>query len=333
MAFFRLDAVPALALGASALALLAGAGPALAQAWKPERNVEIVVVSAPGSGGDVTGRFVQKILQERRLVETSISVVNKPGGGGAVAYHYLNQHKGNGHFVVIAGKSLLTNHIVGTNAITYTHVTPLAILFDEYICVAVKADSPVKSGRDLIERLKKDPGALSFGIASSLGNANHQGVATALKGAGVDLRKTRSVVFNSGALAMTALLGGHVDVVPGSVGLTLRHLQTGDVRVIAVAAPQRFGGALAAAPTWREQGANVVVSNWRGLVGAGALGPGQIAFWDEAMRGLVRAEEWKKELERNNWNEGYKASAEARKYMEADYGEAKVFLTELELAK
>ena len=333
MAFFRLDAVPALALGASALALLAGAGPALAQAWKPERNVEIVVVSAPGSGGDVTGRFVQKILQERRLVETSISVVNKPGGGGAVAYHYLNQHKGNGHFVVIAGKSLLTNHIVGTNAITYTHVTPLAILFDEYICVAVKADSSVKSGRDLIERLKKDPGALSFGIASSLGNANHQGVATALKGAGVDLRKTRSVVFNSGALAMTALLGGHVDVVPGSVGLTLRHLQTGDVRVIAVAAPQRFGGALAAAPTWREQGANVVVSNWRGLVGAGALAPGQIAFWDEAMRGLVRAEEWKKELERNNWNEGYKASAEARKYMEADYGEAKVFLTELELAK
>jgi len=158
-------------------------------------------------------------------------------------------------------------------------------------------------------------------------------VAMALKGAGVDLRKTRNVVFNSGAIAMTALLGGHVDVVPGSVGLILRHLQTGDVRVIAVAAPQRFGGALAQAPTWREQGANTVVSNWRGVVGPGGLNREQIAFWDDAIRGLVRTEEWKKELERNNWNDEYKASAETRKYMEADYAELKGFLIDLELAK
>jgi tripartite-type tricarboxylate transporter receptor subunit TctC len=50
--------------------------------WKPGRNVEIIVLSAPGSGGDVTGRFVQRILQERRLVEPSLAVVNKPGAAG-----------------------------------------------------------------------------------------------------------------------------------------------------------------------------------------------------------------------------------------------------------
>jgi len=317
-----------------AMAVLAAPVSAATQSsWKPERSVEIVVTSAPGSGGDVTGRFVQRILQERRLVETPVTVANKPGGGGAIAYHYLNQHKGNGHFIVIAGKNLLTGHILGRVPYTYSDVTPLAILFEEYICVAVRADSAIRSGRDLIERMKKDPTSLSFGIASALGNPNQQSVAMPLKEAGVELRKIRNVVFNSGGIAMTALLGGHVDVVPGSVGLMLRHLQTGEVRVIAVAAPRRFAGALASAPTWNEQGANTVVSNWRGVVGPGGMSREQIAYWDDALRALVRADEWKKELERNNWNDEYKASVEAGKAMQADYVESKRFLTDLELVK
>jgi putative tricarboxylic transport membrane protein len=315
------------------LGIAAHAGIAGAQAWKPEKNIEIVINTAPGSGQDVTGRFIQKILQERKLVESPVVVVNKPGGGGAIAYGYMNQHQRDGHFVAIASKSLLTNHIMGRSQITYTHLTPLAILFEEYISVAVKSDSPIKSGRDFIERMKKDPAAFSFGVATSLGNPNHQGVAMALKDAGVDLRKTRTAVFQSGGNAVTALLGGHVDVVPGSVGLMRKHMEAGNVRLIAIAAPQRLGGAFAQTPTWREQGVNAVVSNWRGLIGAGEMSPAQIAYWDNAMRGLARTEEWKRELERNNWADEFKGSAETRKYMDADYAELRAFLTELELTK
>ncbi len=313
--------------------LLPQTGIAAAPAWAPEKNIEIVINTAPGSGQDVTGRFMQKILQEQKLVASPVTVVNKPGGGGAIAYGYLNQHQRDGHFVAIASKSLLTNHIMGRNPVTYSHLTPLAILFEEYIAVAVKADSPIKSGREVIERMKKDPSALSFGVATSLGNPNHQGVAMALKDAGVDLRKTRTVVFQSGGNAITALLGGHVDVVPGSVGLMLKHVQAGNVRLIAIAAPQRLEGAFSQTPTWKEQGINAVVSNWRGLIGPGGMSPEQIAYWDNAMRGLTRSDEWKKELERSNWADEYKTSAETRKYMDADYAELKVFLAELELTK
>src|SRR5262249_30744287 len=144
---------------------------------------------------------------------------------------------------------------------------PIARLFGEYIAVAVKADSPIKSGRDIIEALKKDSGALSIGIATSLGHSNHQGVAAALKASGIGVRKTKNVVFQSGALALTALLGGHVDIVPGSVSLLLPRMQAGSVRIVAVASPQRLSGAIAQVPTWREQGVNAVVSNWRGVVG------------------------------------------------------------------
>ncbi|MBX9906008.1 MAG: tripartite tricarboxylate transporter substrate binding protein [Burkholderiales bacterium] len=317
----------------AAAVLLAAGFPAFAQTWQPDKNVEIVINTAPGSGQDSTGRLMQKILQDRKAVPTSLTVVNKPGGGGAIAYGYLNQHPGDGHFVSIASKSLLTNHISGRATVTYTHLTPLAILFEEYITVAVKADSPIKSGRELIERLKKDPGAYSFGVATSLGNPNHQGVAMALKDAGIDLRKTKTPVFQSGGNAITALLGGHVDAVPGSVGLMRKHLEAGTIRLIAVAAPQRLTGIFASTPTWKEQGANAIVSNWRGFIGPGGMTPAQTAFWDNAMRQMTQSDAWKKELTDNNWADEFKASADARKYMDAEYAELKGFLTELELVK
>lgn len=317
----------------AAAVLLATGFPAFAQNWQPDKNVEIVINTAPGSGQDATGRLIQKILQDRKAVNTSITINNKPGGGGVIAYTYLQAHPGDGHFVSIASKSLLTNHISGRAPLTYSNLTPLAILFDEYIAVAVKADSPIKNGRELLDRMKKDPGTYSFGVATSLGNPNHQGVAMALKDAGVDLRKTKTPVFQSGGNAITALLGGHVDAVPGSVGLMRKYVEAGSVRLIAIASPQRLTGIFASTPTWKEQGANAIVSNWRGLIGPPNMTPAQMAFWDNALKQMTQSDAWKKELADNNWDDELKTSAEARKYMDADYAELKGFLTELELAK
>lgn len=328
-----MSAICRFAVVLTGILLLATSLPTLAQNWQPDKNVEIVINTAPGSGQDATGRLIQKILQERKAVSASITINNKPGGGGAIAYGYLNQHPGDGHFVSIASKSLLTNHISGRAPLTYSHLTPLAILFEEYIAVAVKADSPIKSGRELLDRMKKDPATFSFGVATSLGNPNHQGVAMALKDAGVDLRKTKTPVFQSGGNAITALLGGHVDAVPGSVGLMRKYVEAGSVRLIAIAAPQRLTGIFANTPTWKEQGANAIVSNWRGLIGPPNLTPAQMAFWDNALKQMTQTEAWKKELADNNWADEFKASAEARKYMDADYAELKAFLTELELVK
>lgn len=306
---------------------------AQAQAWQPDRAVEMIINTAPGSGQDATGRLIQGIMQERKLVTQPLSVRNMPGGGGIIAYTHLQSQAGNGHFISIASKSLLTNHISGRAPLTYSHLTPLAILFDEYIALAVKADSPIKNGRELIDRLKKDPGALSFGVATSLGNPNHQGMAMALKVSGIDLRKTKTPVFQSGGQALTALLGGHVDAVPGSIGLMRKHVEAGTIRLVAIASPQRLGGIFANVPTWREQGADAVVSNWRGLIGPPNMTPPQIAYWDNVMKQLTQTDAWKKELADNNWDNEYRNAAETRKYMDADYAELKAFLTELELTK
>jgi putative tricarboxylic transport membrane protein len=185
----------------------------------------------------------------------------------------------------------------------------------------------------MVERLKKDPGALTFGIATSLGNPNHQGIANALKAAGVDIKKLRTVIFPSGGAASTAMLGGHVDVVPITAAFAASMARQGQVRLLAVAAPARLPGALAEVPTWREQGYDAVVSNWRAMVGPKGMSPAQIAYWEQALLRFVESDPWKKELEKNFWQSEYMRSAETRKFLQQDNEEVKAFLTELGLAK
>ena len=316
-----------------ALAAVLGAGGTQAQsAWKPERPVELIATNAPGGGSDRILRIMIKILQESRYVPTPVAVVNKPGGGGSVAYNYLNQHAGNGHYLVMGSRSLLTNHIAGHGP-SYTELTPVVRLFDEYIAVTVKPVSPIKSGNDLIRFMRSDPTAISFGIATSLGAPNHAGAAAALKAAGIDIKKMKNVIFSSGGAASTALLGGHLDVVPISVGFGAQLLRNNQVRIIAVTSPQRLPGILKDVPTWKEQGYDAVVEQWRVLVGPKAMTAGQIAYWESVFRRIMDADDWKNELETNFWTANYQTSAETRNFLARDNGEAKAFLAELGLAK
>jgi putative tricarboxylic transport membrane protein len=301
-------------------------------AWKPERPVELIAMNAPGGGSDRTLRIMSKIMQQTQLVPVAVNVVNKPGGGGTVAYNYLNTHPGDAHYLQLASKSLLTNHIAG-NGPSYTDFTPIAFLFGEYISVTVKPDSPLKSGRDIIERLKKDPGALTFGIATSLGNPNHQAIATPLREAGIDIKKLKTVIFPSGGAASTAMMGGHVDVVPITAAFAAQMARQGQVRVLAVTSPSRLPDVLANVPSWREQGYDVVVSNWRSMVGPRGMTEAQVTYWEQAFRRFVESDEWKKELETNFWASEYMRSTEMRKYLEQDNAQVRSFLVELGLAK
>ena len=318
-----------------AAALLAAACVASAHAadpaWRPTKPVELVAINAPGGGSDRILRLMVKVFQEQKAMDVPVNPVNKPGGGGAMAYAYVNQ-QADGHYLVLANKSMLTNNIVGRGP-SYTEFTPVVNLFGEYISVTVKPDSPLKSGGDLIERLKKDVNSLSLGIATSIGNPNHQGVAIAFSLAGIDIKKTRNVIFPSGGAATTAVMGGHVDVAPVTASFAASLALNGQVRVLAVAAPRRLGGALADVPTWREQGYDAVVSNWRTFLGTRKMTPAQVTYWENTFRRLSESDEWRKELAENLWLNDFLPSAEARKQMDRDDAQLRVFLKELALTK
>ena len=154
-------------------------------AWKLEKNVEIIVPAAPGAAFDTTGRTIQRILQDQKMLPVSSSVINKAGGGGTIAMSYLNQRPGDGHYLFVMTASVLTNNLLGVSKDTYTDFTPLAMLFSEYLAYGVRPDSPIKSARDLAEALRKDPAAYSIAVATSRGGALHIATGLALK-AGYD---------------------------------------------------------------------------------------------------------------------------------------------------
>ncbi|HZN26192.1 MAG TPA: tripartite tricarboxylate transporter substrate binding protein [Burkholderiales bacterium] len=316
----------------ASVSLLMMTGAYAATTWKPEKPVELIATNAPGGGSDRILRIMSNVLQERKHLTVPANVVNKPGAGGSVAYAYLNQHPGDGHFLVLGSKAILTNNITGRGP-SFNEFSILAHLFSEYISVTVRPDSPIRTGKDLIERARKDPGSVSFGVATSLGGSNHQAAATALKAAGIDIRKMRVVIFPSGGAATTAMLGGHVDAVPITAAFAASMAKQGQVRVVAVAAPTRMPGVLADVPTWREQGFDAVVTNWRIMLGPKGMSEAQIGYWEEALRRLNDSDEWKKELEANAWMSEFMRSAETRKFLERENAEVRAFLVDLGLAK
>lgn len=310
------------------------APPALGQgAWKPAQNVEIIVPAAAGGANDHTGRLVQRIIQEGKLIPQTVTVINKPGGGHSIGLAYLNQRAGDAHYLMVETNTMLVNELTAKLNVRHTDITPLAVLYKDYITISVRADSPLKTGKDFIDRLKKDPGSLSIALSSALANANHLAAALVARNGGADVRKLKIVVFNSGAETITALLGGHVDVVAGPANLAARYAPDGKIRVLGVTAPQRLGGALAQVPTFGEQGTPAIMANWRSVIGPKGMNAAQIAYWDQVIAKVVQADDYKKEVELNLADANYLGSTEARKYWDAQYNELKVLLTDLGLTK
>jgi putative tricarboxylic transport membrane protein len=313
--------------------LVAASTSALAQAWSPQRIVEIVVGSAPGGSNDKTARQVERILTEKKLVNATLTVVNKPGGGGSIAFTYVNQRAGDGHTLLIGTTALLSNHIVGLSKLSYQDFTPIASLFNDYVVFAVNAESPIKTGKDLAERLKKDPNSVATGFATTLGSHNHIAAGLLVKALGGNARELKAVAFKGSAEAITALLGGHIDLVTTAAGNAAPHVAAGRMRVVGVAAPRRFGGALASVPTWKEQGVDVITGGWRAIMGPKGLAPAQVAYWEDALTRATKVPEWRDDLERNYWSDDFVTSAQFRKDLDKDYADMKAALVELGLAK
>ena len=317
-------------LVAAALALLGL--PAAGQGWQPTKPIEINAPTTPGGSVDLTARLLQRILQDAGLVKVPVSVINKPGGGGAVSIAYLNQHPGDAHFVAINTPNILANDING-RAIRYTEVTPIATLASQYTVLAVRVDSPVKNGKDLIERLRKDPASLAVSTPTTLGSINHMAYALVARAGGIDVKKLKAVILGSGSEGATAVLGGHVDAHSGTTSSVIRLVEAGKLRVIGIAAPKRLAAPYDTTPTWTEQGLPVVLDTWRGVIGPKGMSREQIAFWNGVLARVVATDTWKEAVRSNSWDANYLDSEETRKLFESDYKEYRSILGDLGLLK
>src|SRR5262249_7529698 len=128
-------------VAAALVGVLAAAPASFAQdkSWKPQRALELVVPSAPGGGLDVTARTLQRLVQEEKLSDQPVTVVNKPGGSGTIGIAYINQHRGDGHFICVQSPPVVTNEIIGSSQLGLKDTTPVALLVTEEIIFSVAA--------------------------------------------------------------------------------------------------------------------------------------------------------------------------------------------------
>jgi putative tricarboxylic transport membrane protein len=320
-------------IGVAALFAFSGAASSAVPGWSPQKNVEIVVGSAPGGSNDKTARTVERVLTQLKLVPTSITVVNKPGGGSNIAFTYVQQHAGDPHYLMVGTPSLLTNNITGLSKLHHSDYTPIASLFNDYVVFAVNAASPIRSGKDLAERLKKDPKSVSIGFATTLGSHNHIAAGLLMKAIGGNARDLKVIAHKGSAEAITNLLGGHIDLVTTAAGNIAAHIAAGKLRVVGVAAERRFAGVLADLPTWKEQGVNLVFGGWRGILAPKGITPQQSAYWEGVLRKATETPEWKTDIERNFWADDFVAGEQFRKDLDQDYAAMKAVLVDLGLAK
>jgi putative tricarboxylic transport membrane protein len=315
------------------LAVLATCRLAARADWHPEHNVDLVAGAGPGGGIDLTARLLQKIMYDRKLVSVPVSVVNKPGGGGAVAWSYLGQHAGEGELLAITVPGILTNHITGKSPVSYKDVTPLVQLLSDYVVWTVRTDSPLKTGKDMIERLKADPGSVSIAVGIGLGTPNHMASVMAAKAGGVDIKKLRFVVLKSSGESVAAALGGHVDVVASSPLSAAKLVEAGKLRPIATSSPVRQGAPYANAPTWKEMGIDVTLANWRGIIGPKGMKPEQIRYWENVFAAVTQSDEWKAAVKKNLWRGTFMKSDESRAFLDEQDGKLREVLQEIGLAK
>jgi putative tricarboxylic transport membrane protein len=306
---------------------------AQAQSWRPDKPIEIVVPTGAGGSNDAVARAVQMAMQAHKLAPTPVSVLNRTGGNHTIARGYINSNPGNAHFMFLDNPTIIANRLLGLSQDQYSDFSPIALLASEYPQLTVKADSPIRDVKDMIARLKKDPESVSIGT-SNLGGTNHLAVSLLAKAGGVDPRKLKIAIFKSNSQVITAVVGGHVDVLVGSLGTAKSQIAAGNARIIAQGAPQRGTDPLLAnVPTFSELGYDVTLANWRALSGPRGLSAAQIAYWEETLARVVETEEWNKLVARRAYAPTFLRSREFVKFLEKETVVLKTALGELGMLK
>lgn len=268
------------------------AGTAANAAW-PEGPVTWVVPYPAGGGTDVIARTVASSL-EKTLGQT-IVVENKPGGGTSIGASAVARAKPDGYTVGTADSGTLAFNPSLYKKLTYdpTKFTYIGGLARFPLVLAVPANSPFKTVKDLIAAAKKDPGKLSASSAGA-GSPHHLALERFKQ-----LTQTQivHVPYKGAAPALQDLIGGQVDLMFGDLGSSLPNIKAGKVRVLAVTVPDRLA-LLPDVPTMAQEGVgDFVAYAWQGLVGPADIPADVVKKLDADLKSTLESDDVRKKVE------------------------------------
>jgi putative tricarboxylic transport membrane protein len=295
-------------LAAAALLGLSGAASA-------QMELKILAPAAPGGGWDQTARSMQQALVQSGAAK-SVQVTNIPGAGGTIGIaQFVNSAKGDGNQLMVNGFVMVGAILTNKAPVTLDQVTPIARLTSEYLVIVVPANSPLKTAKDLADRLKAEPGKVSW-AGGSAGGADHILAALFTKAAGSDPAKVNYVAFSGGGEALAAMLGGKVTAGISGYGEFESQIKAGKLRALAISSPKRIEGV--DAPTLKEQGIDLDIANWRSVMGAPGITPAQRDALIKTIETMVKSPAWAEVLKQKGWDDAYLPGDEFAAYLKQE---------------
>lgn len=263
-----------------------------AQAAFPERTIKLVVPFAPGGGTDSITRTLAAVMSP--ILGQSVIVDNKPGAGTVIGSDLVAKSAPDGYTLVMATFA----HAVNPSMVAKLPFdpekafAPVSLVARGPNVLVVKADSPLKTVKDLVDAAKAQPGRLSY---ASQGNGTSAHLAGEMF---ENLAKVKMlhIPYRGAGPAMTDLLGGQVDMMFATAAAVAPHIAAGKLRPIAVTSPER-SPAMRSVPAIGEVVPGYAVESWYGLFAPAGTPPEVIAKLNQVIRQAAQADEVKKKLE------------------------------------
>ncbi len=290
----------------------------------------IIAPASPGGGWDQTARTLQATLQETG-VSPKVQVVNVPGAGGTIGLaQFANQSKGNPAALLVGGYVMVGAILTNKSPVTLADVTPIARLTGEALAIVVPANSTIKSVDDLVQKLKADPGSVSW-AGGSAGGADHIAAGLFAKAVGVDPTKVNYIAFSGGGEALAAILGGQVTVGISGISEFAPQVDAGKLRLLAVSGEKRIEGINA--PTLQEAGVDLALENWRIIAAAPGITAEQKAAISADIAKLVASKQWQDALKQRGWADTYLSGEAFDKQLAQDIAATEAILKDIGLVK
>ncbi|MEA2992566.1 MAG: putative tricarboxylic transport rane protein [Alphaproteobacteria bacterium] len=267
-----------------------------------QMELKLMAPAAPGGGWDQTARAMQQVLTSAKLAK-SVQVINVPGAGGTVGIaQFVNGAKGDGNQLMVNGFVMVGALILNKSPVGLDQVTPIARLTEETQVMVVPVNSPIKTAQDLAKLVKADVAKVTF-AGGSAGGVDHIMAALFVAAAGAEAAKANYIPFSGGGESLAAILGGKVTAGISGYGEYEGQIKAGKLRAIGVTSPQRLPGV--DVPTFKEQGIDLVLTNWRSVVAPPGITPEQKKALADVIDKMVKSAEWKDVLKQKGWDDAY----------------------------
>ncbi len=304
------------------MAALAAAG-ALPMPAHAAPAIKMMLPANPGGGWDTTGRALGRALQDAKVAD-SVTYENKGGAAGIIGLaQFVNAAKGDPNAMMMMGAVMLGGIIGGKSPVQLNQCTPIARLTSEYNVFVVPAASPLKTMKDVVAQLKKDPASVKWG-GGSRGSTEHIAACMLARNVGVDPKKVNYVAFRGGGEAVAAILGNNVTVGGSGYSEFAEHITSGKMRPIAVTSQKRLPGINV--PTMKEQGFDVILGNWRGVYGAPGISADERAALTAMVVAATRSKAWQEALGKNDWTPAVMTGKEFDEFVEYEFSSLRAIM-------